>query len=214
MARIDGVSLGAVFAGSLFVYAGLTGKSVPAAVQAIVQGRSPATAPQSQPITGGAVVPDVPIGGGSATGQQIATDALAYQGHCYSFGGAPGTSGTGCWDCSSYVNWVIGHDLGLAIPGIPAGGYDGSSHGPPTGAWLLWGGVTRIPKAQAQAGDIFCWETHMGIATGPDSMISAEDPANGTRVAAGNIAGFIPGEVLFVLRLKATLPPISAGGKR
>lgn len=215
MAKLDGIALGLVGAGALFTYAGLSGKSIPGALQALIQGKSPAAAPQTQPITGTSSVPDVPIGGGSATGQQIATDALAYQGHAYDFGGSPGLNGEGPWDCSSFANWVIGHDLGLAIPGVPAGSYDGSTHGPPTGAWLLWTGVTRVPLAQMQAGDIPCWQTHMGIATGPDSMISAEDPANGTRVATGNLSGFIPGEVLFVLRLKATLAPSSgSGGKR
>lgn len=50
MARIDGVALGAAAAGGLFVYAGITGRNIPAALQAIVTGKSPATVPKSQQI--------------------------------------------------------------------------------------------------------------------------------------------------------------------
>jgi hypothetical protein len=45
--RIDGVALGAVGAGALFIYAGLKGKSVLAALQAIVRGKAPSSAPSS-----------------------------------------------------------------------------------------------------------------------------------------------------------------------
>jgi len=43
--RIDGVALGAIGAGALFIYAGLKGKSVLAALQAIVRGQAPSSAP-------------------------------------------------------------------------------------------------------------------------------------------------------------------------
>lgn len=215
MARqVDGIALGTIFAGSLSLYAGLTGKSIPAALQAVVQGKSPATAAAANPITGAGAVPDNPVGPGSATGQQIATDALAYQGHCYSFGGAPGTDGTSCWDCSSFVNWVIGRDLGLAIPGVPAGQYDGADHGPSSFLWAAWTGCTTIgsdPSA-AQAGDLCIWMNavgHIGIAIGGGQMVSALDPSDGTKVTpiSGTAAG-----VFLVRRLKATLAPTGSGG--
>ena len=47
---IDGIALASIGAGALFLYAGIRGKSIPAALQAIVQGKSPATVPQSAPI--------------------------------------------------------------------------------------------------------------------------------------------------------------------
>lgn len=186
-------------------------------LKAVVQGRDPRTAAAgANAITGtvSPVVPDAPAGG-TATGQQIAADALAYQGHLYKYGGAPGTNGQNPWDCSSFVNYVLAHDLGLSIPPVPPFN-DGASHGPNTILWLAWTGVTRIPLKDAGAGDIFCWQTHMGIATGPDSMISAQGPDGtpSTVVATGNIAGFMPGEVLFVLRLKETLQPSGSGGRK
>ena len=219
MAKVDGISLGLVAAGSLFAYAGLTGKSIPKALQAVVQGQSPATAPQSNPITGaagGTVVPDNPAGASSATGSQIATDALAYQGHCYYFGGAPGTDGKSCWDCSSFVNWVIGHDLRLAIPGYAAGAYDGSAHGPNSFEWAAWTGCTTIGSdpAAAESGDLCIWMNavgHIGIATGNGQMVSALDPTDGTLVTP--ITGAASG-VFLVRRLKATLTTGGSGTKR
>jgi len=210
VSKVDGLSLGLVSAGIVIGYSGIKGYSLGQTIQDIVTGKSPLKQAVTSPITG-TVVPDAPAGG-TPTGQQIATDALAYQGHCYHYGGAPGTDGSGCWDCSSFANWVIGHDMGMAIPGYKAGTYDGSVHGPSTLSWLAWTGVHRISPASAGAGDIACWQTHMGIMTGPDSMISAQTPDSGTRVATGNIANFMPGEVLFVLRLKATLPPGGSSG--
>ena len=190
-ARIDGTALGSLAAGSVLLYAGIKGKSIPGAVQAIVQGRSPATAANVNQVT--AATADVSGYLGASTGAAAAADALTYQGHCYVFGGAQ-RKGNGCWDCSSFVNWVFGHDLGLAIPLIRAGGYDGTSHGPPTMAWFVWPGCVTIgtdPK-QALPGDLAIWDVHhMGICLGQDQMISAENPADGTQVSA--ITGFSSG---------------------
>jgi len=93
----------------------------------------------------------------------------------------------------------VAERLGLPIPGYPAGAYTGSSHGPATGEWMVWSGLTTVGHngSVAQAGDLAVWQTHMGICLGPNSMISAQDPANGTQVSAIN--GFIP-ELLFIRR--------------
>jgi cell wall-associated NlpC family hydrolase len=119
--------------------------------------------------------------GGSIGGSSVATDALRYAGHCYVFGGAA-RKGSGCWDCSSFVNWVVGHDLRLAIPGVPAGGYDGSSHGPVVAQWLTTSLCKSVTKYQP--GDLVIWgpNAHMGIVTSPGQMISALNPALGTRI--------------------------------
>ena len=53
-----------------------------------------------------------PLGKG-ASGQAIASDALRYKGAPYKWGGAMPSG----WDCSGFVNYVIGHDLGMTIPG-------------------------------------------------------------------------------------------------
>lgn len=48
---ISGVALASVAAGSLLLYAGVTGKDIPAALQAIIQGKPPGSAPQKYAIT-------------------------------------------------------------------------------------------------------------------------------------------------------------------
>ena len=45
MARLDGVSLGIGAAGALLMYAGIKGDSIPALLQAFIQGKSPASVP-------------------------------------------------------------------------------------------------------------------------------------------------------------------------
>jgi cell wall-associated NlpC family hydrolase len=95
---------------------------------------------------------------------------------------------------------VLGRDLGQPIPGYGAGAYSGSSHGPNTLAYLIWGGVRTIPRNQLQAGDLVVWQSHMGIALGGDQMISALDTRDGVKVTS--IEGGSPtGEVLFCKRL-------------
>ena len=214
MARVNGIALGSIAAGSVFLYAALKGISVTASIQAIISGKSPAGLPQVNPIgTPVGVMPSapgLPVGPGGTTtnptGSTVANDALTYVGHCYSFGGAPGTSGRGCWDCSSFVNWVLGHDLGLAIPGYKPGAYGGTSHGPPTMVWLAWGAagnMTRISAGQVAPGDLVIWQTHMGIATSAADYVSAYDSAEGTVVHPIHGGGPI-GEVATFWRLHGT----------
>ena len=74
----DGFALGAVLAGSVFLYAAFTGKSVLKSVQAVVQGRTPANTPAAHPISG---TPGSQTGGPApAAGYSIATNIPAGQG--------------------------------------------------------------------------------------------------------------------------------------
>jgi cell wall-associated NlpC family hydrolase len=203
--RISGIALGSIAAGTVFVFAGIKGYSVAQTLQVIISGKDPRQQAQANPIGGTPLTaPGIPGGIGSlgnGSGAAIAQDALRYKGAGYVWAGKP-AQGIGIWDCSSFSNWVIGHDNGLAIPGWGAGKYDGSTHGPPTMIWLAWAGCTTVGHDgnQAQAGDLAIWQTHMGICVGPNQMISAQSSATGTQVSAIN--GFIP-EVLFIRRLKA-----------
>ena len=207
--RLDGLSLGMLGAGGLLAYACIRGKSIPGAFTALIQGQSPSTAAKANPIAQvtqvSAATADVSGNLGNGSGGEIAADAIKYVGHAYVFGGAPGPAGNNPWDCSSFCNWVIGHDVGLAIPLIKAGGYDGTSHGPPTTAWFVWPGCVTIgtDPAQAEPGDLAIWDIHhMGICLGPDQMISAENPSAGTQVSA--ITGFSSG-AFAIRRLKAVI---------
>jgi hypothetical protein len=219
MAKINGPALGSVFVGSVFLYAGVKGYSVGQAIQSIVSGKSPTGLSQANPVVQSDVQPggigpgsNIPGGVGSlgiGNGGWLAADALQYQGHLYQFGGSE--SDPRGWDCSSFMNWVVGHDGGLAIPFFGAGKYDGTTHGPPTGAWLIWGGCIGIKAKDLQPGDLLVWQTHMGMYVGNGKMISALGPSGTPSTKVTSIPDGSPaGEVLFPKRLvavaQATVP--------
>ena len=191
-------------AGAIVIVSGIKGWDIGHTFRDVIAGKDPGKNPQlASQISGtpaGAVdLSGLGIGAPASSNSAIAQDALQYGGAGYVWGGAP-AKGVGNWDCSSFCNWVIGHDLGLAIPGFAAGSYTGSSHGPPTGAWLLWPGVVNVARQNIQAGDLCVWQTHMGIAINNSQMISALNSATGTQVTT--IEGGAPsGELFFGKRL-------------
>ena len=220
-ARIPGLPVAFIAAGGVLVWSGIENQPVAAVLRSLARGQAPpkgppetfATPGQSTAAGGAPGIPGGPGSLGSASGQAIAADALRYEGAGYVWDGSP-ARGIGQWDCSSFANWVLGHDMGLAIPGYGAGAYTGASHGPSTVVWLAWTGAVTVGHDgnQAQPGDLAVWQTHMGIATGPDQMISALNPQAGTRTGAIN--GAIP-EILFIRRLKAVgnVLTVSPGGE-
>lgn len=189
MGQLNGRALAVTGIGVLFVWSGIKGWSVLGTIGDAVTGVKPsqsisvplqlgnAGSPASIPPTGNAFSV---IGGGG--GSALATTAMAYQGHAYRFGGAPGRNLQNPWDCSSFVNGIASVKLGMAIPGYGPGKYDGTTHGPPTGTWAVWSGLVTIPRASVQAGDILLWLGHMGIAINDTQMISALNPSEGTKV--------------------------------
>lgn len=197
MSEVNGRAMAAISIGVLFVWSGLKGWSILGTASDLITGKKPSQTPT--PLTVPRDSAGVSQSFGSAVGG-IAGVALQYQGHAYSFGGAPGRDGLKPWDCSSFVNWVLSVKLGMAIPGYGPGRYDGSTHGPPTGTWAVWSGLSRISRADVAAGDIVVWLGHMGIATGNNQMISAQNPKDGTRISA--IDGFGNGPILMYGRLK------------
>jgi cell wall-associated NlpC family hydrolase len=196
MSGINGKALTAIAVGSVFVYAGLKGYSVTHTLSIIITGKSPAKQTQTTSI-------GTPMqSGGSASspggsGGDAAGIAQSYVGKLkYSFGGPP-PSGT--VDCSSFVSKVL-DQAGIANPG--GAPFNANSHGPNTISYLKWSGASTVghSPSDAQRNDLCVWQTHMGIALGNGQMISARDPAEG--VGIDNIAGDVPGEILFVRRLK------------
>jgi len=191
-------------AGGLLVWSGLKGKSWSQVLRTVLNGRKPETTATTLAIT----APDITGGGVPASGanvgplaQSIASDAQQYVGAGYVWGGAP-AKGIGNWDCSSFCNWVIGHDMRRAIPLYAPGTYSGNSHGPPTTVWLVWSGCFTIKRQDALPGDLAVWQTHMGIITGNNRMVSALNSTIGTRQTSIDGAA-PPGEILAVRRLKA-----------
>lgn len=141
----------------------------------------------------------------------IANDALRYNGAGYQYGGAP-ANGIGKWDCSSFVSWVMGHDLKMSIPMYPNGSYTGTAHGPTAAQYLVWSGATSIARNAASAGDLACWMTHIGIVTGPNQMISAYTTNTGTLVTSIDGAG-PTGEPLVIRRVNGAVGAAGAAGQ-
>lgn len=203
---MDGRALTAVGIGAVLVWSGIRGWSVMATLGSIITGVQPSnevTIPLSNPTTvdGVETIGVAPSAvSGSGIGAAVAAEGLRHQGHAYRFGGSPGRDGRNAWDCSSFVNYVIAVKLGRPIPGYKAGKYTGTSHGPTTGNWAVWPGLTRVKRTEVQAGDILVWVGHMGIAINNTQMINAENPKNGTRIAT--ITGFSRGPLVMMGRLK------------
>lgn len=133
----------------------------------------------------------------------IANDALRYNGAGYQYGGSP-ANGIGRWDCSSFVSWVMGHDLKMSIPMYPNGSYTGTAHGPTAAQYLVWSGATTIARSAASAGDLACWPTHIGIVVANNQMISAYDTAKGTLVTGIDGAG-PTGEPMVIRRINGAV---------
>lgn len=172
------------------VKAVLTGKPIPvpdrssdeAAIKGVV---ASAKAPAAS--GGGAASGAGAAGGGasaSASGDAIAKAALNYIGQGYVFGGRADRPGN--WDCSSYVSYVLGHDLGMKLPGGKWGdpGFPPHAHGPTTTNYLMFG--KPISASQAAKGDLVVSSTHMGIVVGENTYVSAKTPAAGTGLGLFN----------------------------
>ena len=215
-ARVSGLAVAYVGAGFLLLWSGLKGDTIRQTLTAFASGTVPAP---NQQYPAGALTVGIQASGSTgspasspATDSAIASDALRYVGHPYAYGGAPGANSAGPWDCSSFCNWVLGHDFNMQLPGASGPGYSGTSHGPTTLTYLLWHNAPRVSgqAADAQAGDLCVWQTHMGIATGGGNMVSALNAQLGTRETT--ISGAAPtGEILSVLRIKSTASPALGG---
>lgn len=94
---------------------------------------------------------------------------------------------------SSFISYVLGHDLGLSLPGGSWARVTGRGtiHGPVVMDYATWGGAVTIPTPNP--GALVIWNgvgtnAHIGISIGGGRMISAYDTASGTIVTpiAGN----------------------------
>jgi cell wall-associated NlpC family hydrolase len=188
-----GTSLAIGGFGVVLVWSAIHGASITATIRDIIRGKKPSGVdiyPKTAGTTGATVT--------GATGSAIANDALHYVGDEYVWG----ASGPYEFDCSGLVNWCLGHDLGLPIPGSNSGACSG--HGPVTGQYMVWSVAPTVPASQIQAGDLVVWPTHMGIAISNTEMVSALNPSLG--VAVTTIAEAAPtgeGSLMIVRRLGA-----------
>jgi cell wall-associated NlpC family hydrolase len=183
---ISGASVAYATIGGIVLYSGIKGATIADTVRAALTGNLTVT--NTEPIESLANPNATAVGAGSvlgsASGSAIANDALRYSGHAYVYGGSPGPSGVNPWDCSSFVSYVLGHDMGLAIPG---GSWatvtsNGTKHGPVTTDYISWPGAVTISAAHATAGCLAVWSTHIGICINNYQMISALNPGLGTEI--------------------------------
>jgi cell wall-associated NlpC family hydrolase len=212
MPKINGIGVAAVGGGLILAMSGIHGWGLMPTIQELLTGKKPSdkTLQNVNPITGNSASLFASSAPGYATGYQygstIASAAMAYDGGPYGWAqsGPPGTPN----DCSGMVNDCLGRQLGMNIPGHPNGQYSG--HGPATMQYYAWFGASTIPASQMQAGDLCCWPTHIGIALGPNSMISALDQSSG--VVVTSVAGGSPGnELLKVRRILQVISPVPSG---
>ena len=147
------------------------------------------------------------------TGDQIAADALRWAGQGYTYGGTGAHPGN--WDCSSFVSFVLGHDLGLSLPGGKWGapGFPPGSHGPVVTSYASWRGAITVQSPAR--GDLVCFvgpgvSGHIGIVLGPDQMVSALDSASGTLVTP--VTGYGPPGAPIVYRRVVAAAAGSAAG--
>lgn len=188
--------------GSILAYSGLKGHNISAVIRNLIAGKDPS----SLPVTGAiGIVNSGNSGstttsaftGGSSSG--IVDDAKKYIGVPYNWGHANPSSG---WDCSGFLNWVLGHDLGMTLP-LGVKGFTGSWHGPVAANYFVWTALTSIPRNQAAAGDLACWPTHIGIVSGNNSMVNAY--SRGRPTAETPIDGWGPsGEPLRIRRFSSS----------
>jgi cell wall-associated NlpC family hydrolase len=175
---VRGLPLAYIALGGVLLYSGLENVTMATLLRDLASGKKPVPGPPETYAT-----PAVASAGSGtpATGSAIANDALQYVGHPYSYGGYEADPAG--WDCSSFVNWVLGHDFGMTLPGGVTD-YNGTSHGPVVAQYQIWSGASHISQSAVQAGDLILYTTiHMGIATSSTEFVSAEDPASGTAVA-------------------------------
>jgi peptidoglycan hydrolase-like protein with peptidoglycan-binding domain len=100
----------------------------------------------------------VAAAGGSSSSSAVAA-ARSQLGSSYKFGGV----GDGGWDCSGLTQWAMGK-AGISLPRT---------------SYSQYGVGTPVQQSAIQAGDLVFFDTdgtgasHVGIATGPGSVISA-----------------------------------------
>lgn len=146
---------------------------------------------KQQTPTGGKIPPSPPktgvghFGGKVPPGRMVSAASLVgdfekYKGTPYVSGGSNPANG---WDCSGAINWVLGHDFNMRLPGQAKPGWQGNGHGPVVVDYVSWKGASTV--ASPEAGDLCIWpgignNGHIGMAISPTHMLSALNPALGT----------------------------------
>lgn len=92
---------------------------------------------------------------GYANGGDVVSDIEKWNGHRYIWGG--GANPTTGWDCSSFVNYIVGHDFKLNLPGGGSWAQmtnNGAAHGPVAASYNNWNYGHGVPWSGAKKGDL------------------------------------------------------------
>ncbi len=98
----------------------------------------------------------------SSTGQSVVNYASQFLGNPYVYGGSSLTNGT---DCSGFVMSVYAH-FGISLP-HSSGALRGSGY--------------SVSYSSMQPGDIVCYDGHVAINAGGNTVIHASNPADGIK---------------------------------
>lgn len=183
---INGLSVAYCVMGGTLLFSGIKGSTISDTVKGIFTGdlnsiQATETISITNGSSGGSSSP-TPIGA-SASGQQIIGTAMKYNGHKYRFGGP--SNPTDGWDCSSFVSYVLGHDLGMLLPGGQTWAHatsNGASHGPVADQFASTPNFKKVGNSPLsnEPGDLLVWTGHVGFGTGNGGMFSAFDTQLGT----------------------------------
>lgn len=175
---LNGIYAAVVAVGAYLIWTGIQDVGIVDGIRELIKGKTPTgKAPEVTNVDlsqlGGGALGEVGSSGQAlvpaptSLNSSIVTDVRKYIGIPYKTGGASPAG----FDCSGLVQYVLRHDLGLAVPASVRRVRD----------FVRWSGATTIPKAKMAPGDLVCWDfVHMGIATGNGKMINAAAP--GTKV--------------------------------
>ena len=116
-----------------------------------------------------------------ASGGDVVADAEKWNGHRYVWGG--GANPTTGWDCSSFVNYIVGHDFKLNLPGGGSWAQEtqgGVAHGPVVAQYNDWNYGHAVPWSNAKKGDLALENNagHIGFIT-QDNTDSKNIPLQG-----------------------------------
>lgn len=112
-------------------------------------------------------------GGGSSIGSSIASYGLQFLGNSYVYGGNSLTNGI---DCSGFVNQLYAA-YGYSVPR--------------SSSQLAQSGSSVSGLDQAEAGDVICYDGHVGIYLGDGTIVHASNEKDGIKVSDVNASGDI-----------------------
>lgn len=133
-------------------------------IKQLIAEQQAAAAAAAAAASSGAEDSDGVVSNGSATGQEIVDFALQYVGHPYVWGGNSLSNGT---DCSGFVHLVYAH-FGYSVPRQSA---------------ELRSVGRGVSYAEAQPGDIICYDGHCAIYIGGGRIVHASSERTGIKVS-------------------------------